>query len=67
MAEPKYRSVLTALIAAAETMEPGARFPSVRQLMKEYAVSQAAIERCLDEMFRQGLIRRERARGIFIE
>lgn len=67
MAEPKYRRILVKLIQQVENLAPGDRLSTVRQLMEEHRVSQAAIERCLDEMVRQGLVRRERSRGIFVE
>jgi len=65
--EPKYKQILPRLMKHADSLEPGARLPTVRQLMKQYRVSQAAIERCLDELIRRGMVRRERSRGIFVE
>ncbi len=63
---PKYRKILDLLIQRVNGANPGDRLPTVRKLMAEYSTSQSAIERCLDELDRQGLIRRRRGSGIFI-
>ncbi|MBN1674163.1 MAG: GntR family transcriptional regulator [Kiritimatiellae bacterium] len=65
--EPKYKSVLDKLARQAESKPPGTRLPTVRELMAQHRVSQAAIERCLDELVRRGLVRRERGRGLFVD
>lgn len=62
------RHLLTDLLRqTVERLEPGARLPSVRSLMREHGVSQATVERSLDELVRQGLVRREARRGLFVE
>lgn len=64
---PKYEKVLEQLARVVEAQPAGTRLPSVRQLMADYSVSQAAIERCLDELVRRGQVRRERSRGLFVD
>jgi len=64
---PKYQRILAQLSRIIERKAPGTRLPTVRQLMAEYAVSQAAIERCLDELVRCGQVRRERCRGLYVD
>ncbi len=63
---PKYRQVFDLLIEKVNVGKPGQRLPTVRSMMTEYKVSQSAIERCLDELDRQGLIHRRRGSGIYI-
>ncbi len=63
----KYKTVLVELRKLIEDSKPGDRLPTVRAMMDEYQVSQAAIERCLDQLERDGHIRRDRGSGIFIE
>ena len=49
-----------------ESGSPGDRLPGMRELVKEFRASQGTIERCMDELDRIGLIRREWGRGTFI-
>lgn len=53
---------LRALLAE---LPDGGRLPTVRQLMKQFGVGQAIIQRALDELTRDGLIRAEVGRGTF--
>ena len=63
---PKYRQVFDLLIDKVNAGKSGERLPTVRAMMAEYKASQSAIERCLDELDRQGLIHRRRGSGIYI-
>lgn len=67
MAQSAQQRILAHLTEQAETLPPGTRLPTVRQLMTEYKVSQSVVERALDELSRLGLVRRERSRGIFVD
>jgi DNA-binding LacI/PurR family transcriptional regulator len=61
----KYLEFLEQMSAIVDRLGPGSRLPPIRTLMSELGASQATIERCLDELQRQGRIRRERGRGVF--
>jgi hypothetical protein len=63
---PKYLQVQTHLRAEIDNAAPGSRLPPIRSLMTRYEVSQSVIERCLDEMERQGLVARKRGSGVFV-
>jgi DNA-binding transcriptional regulator YhcF (GntR family) len=65
--QPKFKEILSEILETIDEMNPGEKLPSVRDLIRTYSVSQATIERCLDDITRQGLIKRERGRGIFVQ
>ena len=64
---PKYQIIYNDLLRQVDKMAPGERLPSVRQLKTRYNVSQSTIERSLDEMERNGLVRRRRGSGVYVE
>jgi DNA-binding LacI/PurR family transcriptional regulator len=64
---PKYQRILKRLQIEVEKGALGERLPSVRALMANYEASQSTIERCLDDLVRNGLVRRKRGSGIFID
>ena len=62
----KSEELLQRLQARATAMHHGERFPSVRQLMKEYGVSQFTIDPAMAQLEASGIIRREVGRGTFV-
>ncbi|RKX27987.1 MAG: hypothetical protein DRP71_17835 [Verrucomicrobia bacterium] len=62
---PKYQQIFDSLLDKVKEVKPGDRLPSVRALMAEYKASQSSIERSLDELSRQGLVRRKLGSGIY--
>jgi DNA-binding LacI/PurR family transcriptional regulator len=54
---------LRALVAG---VAPGARFPTVRQLMAEFGVSQHLIQGAMDELRQEGVISSHVGRGTFV-
>ncbi|MCC5807087.1 MAG: GntR family transcriptional regulator [Opitutales bacterium] len=63
---PKYQTVLERLRREVEQAEPGVRLTPIRRMMATYKVSQSAIERCLDELEREGLVARRRGSGVYV-
>lgn len=53
------------LLAAAQTAAPGEKLPTVRQLMQDFALSQANVERVLAGLKQDGLIAAHVGRGTF--
>jgi DNA-binding LacI/PurR family transcriptional regulator len=62
---PKYQQIFDSLLERLKEVKPGDRLPSVRALMADYKASQSSIERSLDELSRQGLVRRKLGSGIY--
>ncbi|NGP16492.1 substrate-binding domain-containing protein [Devosia aurantiaca] len=58
-------SLRSSLLAAAQTAVPGEKLPTVRQLMKDFALSQLNVERVLDGLKQEGLIAAHVGRGTF--
>lgn len=61
----KYEQVYQDLCQRLAAMPPGNRLPTVRQLMTEYAISQATIDHAVDLLAERGLIVRKPGRGLF--
>lgn len=55
------------LSALARDAEPGARVPSIRDLMRRFGVSQAIVTRAFDALREHGLIASEVGRGTFFQ
>ena len=53
------------LLATAQTAASGEKLPTVRQLMKDFSLSQANVERVLDGLKQDGLIAAHVGRGTF--
>ena len=62
----KSEELLQTLQTRVRVMNHGDRFPSVRQLMKEYGVSQFTVAPALTLLEEAGIIRREVGRGTFV-
>ncbi|MBA2442374.1 MAG: GntR family transcriptional regulator [Rubrobacter sp.] len=63
-----YHQVLTELLGAIDSggIEVGERLPSEADLVERYGVSRTTARRALDELRRQGMVRREPGRGTFL-
>jgi DNA-binding LacI/PurR family transcriptional regulator len=66
--QPKYLQVKTALTEAITRgdYEPGVRLPSTKALSEQLEVSLVTVHRAMQEMVREGLLRREQGRGTFV-
>ena len=54
----KHQALTRMLMELAQTLEPGARFPSQTELMRRYQVSDRTVLRSLDDLRRAGWIER---------
>lgn len=62
----KSNDLLRQLEARLQGMSPGERFPPVRQLMREYRLSQSPVQEALDRLVAQGRLDREPGRGMYV-
>lgn len=62
----KYEEVTLALRELAETLQPGARFPTHREVMRQFQVSDRTALRSLEELQRSGWIVRRGGVGTFV-
>lgn len=65
-AQPKYLALVDRLRLDIEAMPTGSSVPSERSLAAEQGVSRMTARRALDELEREGLLRREVGRGSFV-
>ncbi|MBP5233909.1 MAG: GntR family transcriptional regulator, partial [Planctomycetes bacterium] len=54
---PKHEKLYAALAARAEALPDGCAFPSARELMAEFGVSQFTVSRAVGKLQAQGLVR----------
>lgn len=62
---PDLSALRSYLLAAAQTAAAGEKLPTVRQLMHDFSLSQANVERVLDGLKQDGLIAAHVGRGTF--
>jgi len=62
-----YQQVLSRLIEAIESgkISAGDKLPTEAELVQSYGISRTTARRALDELRRQGLVRREPGKGTF--
>lgn len=65
-APPLYRQLTRELRTLAETVGPGARFPSERELTERYDVSRVTVQQAVADLVRSGHLRRHQGRGTFV-
>ena len=65
-APPLYRQLIRELRALCDSLGPGERFPSERELTEHYDVSRVTVQQALAALVRSGLLRREQGRGTFV-
>lgn len=65
-APPLYRQLTRELRALAETVGPGVRFPSERELTERYDVSRVTVQQAVADLVRSGHLRRQQGRGTFV-
>ncbi|HUG62000.1 MAG TPA: GntR family transcriptional regulator, partial [Methylomirabilota bacterium] len=58
--------VLRSLFELVDTLEDGARLPTVRDLMKRFRVSQSAVQSAFDRLRRDGLVTSQVGRGSYV-
>lgn len=63
---PKYHQIKETLRSELMLLHPESRLPPVRTLRDRFQTSQATLDRALRELEREGLIRREQGRGMFV-
>jgi GntR family transcriptional regulator len=63
---PKYRELADMLLARFAHAPVGSSTPSERQLAEETGVSRMTARRAIDELVREGLLKREVGRGTFV-
>src|SRR5262245_64353486 len=63
---PKYHQIKETLRTELARLHPESRLPPVRTLRDRFQTSQATLDRALRELEREGLIRREQGRGMFV-
>lgn len=65
-AAPLYRQLYRELLALVETLEPGDRFPSERELIEVYGVSRMTVHQALRDLTQTNQIVRMQGRGTFV-
>jgi hypothetical protein len=63
---PKYHQIKETLRSELARLHPESRLPTVRTLRDRFQASQATLDRALRELEKEGLIRREHGRGLFV-
>ena len=63
---PAFRRLKDQLLRVAADRAPGAKFPSVRELRRQFSLSQATVDKALFELETEGYIQREQGRGTFV-
>ena len=64
--EPAVRDLVDALRQQSQTLAVGSKLPTVRDLMKQFGVGQAIVQRAVAELEREGLVSAEVGRGTFV-
>lgn len=59
-------SLYRRLMECAHRLTPGEKLPSIRNLMKTHHVTQRSVERALERLIQDGMVRRDPGRGYFI-
>lgn len=65
-AAPLYRQLYRELLGRIESMTPGERFPSDRELIELYGVSRITVQQALRDLARSGQLVRIQGRGTFV-
>lgn len=63
----KHLQVLQEFRGMIESSKPGTLLPSIRKLMNQFCVSQNVIDKALQVLVDEGLIRKKRGSGIYVE
>src|SRR5262245_12723917 len=63
---PRYQQIKEAIRAELARLRPESRLPTVRELRERFQASQTTMDRALRELEKEGLIRREHGRGMFV-
>ncbi len=63
----KSETVGEALIALARARGPGVKLPTFEELCLQFSVSRTTLERALEPLERQGLLRRKHGSGIYVQ
>ncbi|HRU06256.1 MAG TPA: GntR family transcriptional regulator [Candidatus Brocadiia bacterium] len=64
---PLWRQLAACLASEARRLGPGARFPSERDLSARFGVQRATVQKALESLAAQHVLRREPCRGAFVE
>lgn len=62
----KHAAVAARLAAVVDGLQPGARLPGMRSLMRQFGVSQSTLDHALRDLDSRGLIARRWGSGIFV-
>lgn len=65
-APPLYRQLIRELRTLAESVGPGRRFPSERELIERYDVSRITVQQAIRDLVRSGHLRRQQGLGTFV-
>lgn len=65
-APPLYRQLTRELRTLAESIGPGQRFPSERELIERYDVSRITVQQAVADLARSGHLRRQQGKGTFV-
>jgi DNA-binding transcriptional regulator YhcF (GntR family) len=63
---PRYHQIKESLRAELARLPPESRLPTIRALRDRFEASQTTMDRALRELEKEGLIRREHGRGMFV-